>query len=268
MTHLKKLPVLLLTGLFLLSGTGCSKQKEEEIPPEDLPITSIQNLNGKTIGTQFGTTGSIYAKDIENVSLQTFIKGRDAISALKQEKVDAVIIDSEPAKVFVSENPGLKILPEPFVQEEYSIAYNKDNPELGEKINDALKTLQENGTLDEIKMHWIGDEADQISYQQDNLKSHNNGKIIMATNAEFPPYESKDGEEIVGIDVDMMLAVCDELGMTLEIKNMQFDSIIPAVKSGKADVGVAGISITPEREEDVAFTQSYATSNQVVIILE
>ncbi|MDE7121782.1 MAG: transporter substrate-binding domain-containing protein [Oscillospiraceae bacterium] len=268
MTYLKKLPILLLTGLFLLSGAGCSKQEEEEIPPEDLPITSIQDLNGKRIGTQLATTGSICAKDIENVSLQTFIKGRDAISALKQQKLDAVIIDSEPAKVFVSENKGLKILAEPFMQEEYSIAYHKDNTDLGAKINDALETLQENGTLEEIKTHWIGDEADQVSYQPDASKSHTNGKIIMATNAEFPPYESKDGEKIVGIDVDMMLAVCDELGMELEIKNMQFDSIIPSIKSGKADVGVAGISITPEREEEVAFTQSYATSNQVVIILE
>ncbi|MDE5752954.1 MAG: transporter substrate-binding domain-containing protein [Oscillospiraceae bacterium] len=255
-----------MAGLFLLQGAGCSKQ--EEIPPEDLPITSIQDLTGKKIGTQLGTTGSIYAEDIENASVQTFIKGRDAISALKQKKVDAVIIDSEPAKVFVSENKGLKILPEPFVQEEYSIAYHKDNTDLGTNINGALETLKENGTLEEIKTHWIGDEADQVSYQPDASKSHTNGKIIMATNAEFPPYESKNGEEIVGIDVDIMLAVCDELGMELEIKNMQFDSIIPSIKSGKVDVGVAGISITPDREKDVSFTQSYATSNQVVIILE
>ena len=266
MIYLKKIPILLMAGLFLLQGTGCSKQ--EEISPEDLPITSIQDLTGKKIGTQLGTTGSIYAEDIENASVQTFIKGRDAISALKQKKVDAVIIDSEPAKVFVSENQGLKILPEPFLQEEYSIAYNKDNTELGTKIDTALETLKENGTLEEIKTHWIGDEADQISYQPDSSKSHKNGKIIMATNAEFPPYESKNGEEIVGIDVDMMQAVCDELNMELEIKNMQFDSIIPSIKSGKVDVGVAGISITPDREKDVSFTQSYATSNQVVIILE
>lgn len=266
MTYLKKIPILLMAGLFLLQGAGCSKQ--EEIPPEDLPITSIQDLTGKKIGTQLGTTGSIYAEDIENASVQTFIKGRDAISALKQKKVDAVIIDSEPAKVFVSENKGLKILPEPFLQEEYSIAYNKNNTELGTKIDTALEMLKKNGTLEEIKTHWIGDEADQMSYQPDASKSHTNGKIIMATNAEFPPYESKNGEEIVGIDVDIMLAVCDELGMELEIKNMQFDSIIPSIKSGKVDVGVAGISITPDREKDVSFTQSYATSNQVVIILE
>lgn len=67
----------------------------------------------------------------------------------------------------------------------------------------------------------------------------------MATNAEFPPYESVDGETIVGVDVDMMQAVCDEIGMELKVENMEFDSIIAAVQSGKADVGVAGMTVTP-----------------------
>ena len=264
MIKLKSATGCMLAGILLFQCTGCSIMKKSE----DTSITSIQDLTGKKIGTQLGTTGNIYAEDIEESSVQTFIKGRDAISALKQEKIDAVIIDSEPAKVFISENEGLKILSEPFVEEEYSIAYSKDNEELGAKIDSALETLKANGTLDEIKTHWIGDEADQISYQSDTSKPHKNGKIIMATNAEFPPYESKNGEDIIGIDIDMMNAVCDELGMELEIKNMQFDSIIPSITSGKVDVGVAGISITPEREEQVAFTQSYAISNQVVIILD
>ena len=88
----------------------------------------------------------------------------------------------------------------------------------------------------------------------------------MATNAEFPPYESMEGGEIVGIDVDMMRAVCDRIGMELEIENMAFDSIIAAVNSGKADVGVAGMSVTPERQKNVSFTQGYAVSTQVIVV--
>lgn len=264
MINLKSATSCILAGILLFQCTGCAIFQKEE----DTSITSIQDLTGKRIGTQLGTTGNIYAVDIEDAYVQTYIKGRDAISALKQKKVDAVIIDSEPAKIFVSENTGLKILSEPFVEEEYSIAYHKDNIELGNKIDSALEILKNNGTLEEIKTHWIGDEADQTSYQSDTSKPHENGKIIMATNAEFPPYESKNNDEIIGIDVDIMTAICDELGMELEIKNMQFDSILPSITSGKVDVGVAGISITPEREEEVAFTQSYAVSNQVVIILD
>ena len=88
----------------------------------------------------------------------------------------------------------------------------------------------------------------------------------MATNAEFAPYESMSGDKVVGIDPDIMQAVCDELGMTLEIENMDFDAVLAAVESGKADVGVAGLSVTPDREKSVSFTQGYATSKQVIIV--
>ena len=180
--------------------------------------------------------------------------------------MDAVIIDSEPAKVFVEKNDSLRILDDPFVQEDYAIAYKKGNDELGKKLDDALTKLKNDGTLDSIVKHWIGDEADQVSYTPDESISRDNGKIVMATNAEFPPYESMSGDKIVGIDVDIMQAICDQLGMTLEIENMEFDSIISAVESGKADVGVAGLSVTPDREKNVSFTQGYATSTQVIIV--
>jgi polar amino acid transport system substrate-binding protein len=88
----------------------------------------------------------------------------------------------------------------------------------------------------------------------------------MATNAEFPPYEFKNGADIVGFDVDMMNAVCDQLGYELQIEDMAFDSIIPAVQSGKADVGVAGMSITPDREKNVLFSDTYTTTHLVVMV--
>ena len=88
----------------------------------------------------------------------------------------------------------------------------------------------------------------------------------MATNAEFPPYESMENGEIVGFDVDMATAICDELGMELEIKNMDFSTITTSINLGEADIGIAGISVTPEREESVDFTQGYAVSSQVIIV--
>ena len=117
----------------------------------------------------------------------------------------------------------------------------------------------------EIVSHWIGDNADQKSYTPDDSVERD-GTLVMATNAEFPPYESVDGDTIVGVDVDMMQAVCDEIGMELKVENMEFDSIIAAVQSGKADVGVAGMTVTPDREENVSFTQGYATTTQVIIV--
>ena len=83
----------------------------------------------------------------------------------------------------------------------------------------------------------------------------------MATNAEFAPYEFKEEGKIVGFDVDMMTAVCDILGKELVIDDMAFDSIIAAVDSGKADVGVAGMTVTEDRLKNVNFTDSYTEAS-------
>lgn len=92
------------------------------------------------------------------------------------------------------------------------------------------------------------------------------GKLIMATNATFPPYEYMDGSSIVGIDAEVASAIAKKLGLELEIVDMEFDSIIESIKSGKADMGLAGITVTPEREDEVQFTVSYATGVQVIIV--
>lgn len=94
------------------------------------------------------------------------------------------------------------------------------------------------------------------------------GVLTMATNAYFPPYEYYDGTEIVGIDVEIAQAVADKLGLTLEVSDMEFDSIITAVQLGKADLGLAGMTVTEDRLESVNFSDSYATGIQVVIVAE
>ncbi len=94
------------------------------------------------------------------------------------------------------------------------------------------------------------------------------GALVMATNAEFPPYEYYDGGEVVGIDVEVAEAIAAKLGMTLEIEDMAFDSIIPAVNSGKADIGLAGITVDEDRLKNVDFTDTYTTASQVIIVME
>ena len=94
--------------------------------------------------------------------------------------------------------------------------------------------------------------------------------LKMGTNASFPPYEFYDDEtgEIVGIDAEVAAAICEKLGYELEIVDMDFDAIIPAVTTGKIDFGMAGMTVTEERMQSVDFTTSYATGIQVVIVKE
>ncbi len=224
------------------------------------------DLTGKNIGVQMGTTGMTFAEGVEGATVEKYNKGADAIEALKQGKVDVVLIDSAPAKYFVEKNRELSISPEPFAVEQYACAVKKGNDELTEQINSALETLRENGTLEMIERNWlVDDEYGKHPYTSPEGTQYPNGKLIMATNAEFPPYELKEEGIITGFDVDMMRAVCDILGRELVIDDMAFDSIIAAVDSGKADVGVAGMTVTEDRLKNVNFTDSYTSASQVVI---
>lgn len=90
------------------------------------------------------------------------------------------------------------------------------------------------------------------------------GVLTMATNAYFPPYEYYEGNDIVGIDAEIARAVAEKLGLELKIEDMEFGSIIIAVTQGRADMGLAGMTVTEERLESVNFTDSYATGIQVV----
>lgn len=94
------------------------------------------------------------------------------------------------------------------------------------------------------------------------------GTLTMATNAYFPPYEYYEGDDIVGIDAEIAQAVADELGLELVIEDMEFDSIITAVQTNKADMGLAGMTVTEERLENVSFSESYATGIQSIIVKE
>ena len=91
-------------------------------------------------------------------------------------------------------------------------------------------------------------------------------KLVMATNAEFPPYEYHEGDNIVGIDAEIAAAIAEKIGMELEIADVDFDSIIPGVQEGKYDMGMAGMTVTDERLEKVAFSDTYAKGVQVVIV--
>ena len=158
------------------------------------------------------------------------------------------------------------ILPEEFANEDYAIAIAKGNSSLTSSINDALNTLKANGTLDAILNNYIGENIGQTPYTSPENVNRSNGTLVMATNAYFQPYEYYENGTIVGIDVDVATAICDTLGMTLKVEDMEFDSIITAVSSGKADVGIAGMTVTPERQKNIDFSDSYTTSQQVIVV--
>ena len=126
------------------------------IVTNDSDIASVDDLAGKKIGVQQGTTGDLYATDdFGDENVDRYPKGVDAVQALVQGKVDAVIIDNEPAKVFVGDNEGLKLLDTAYAEEEYAIAVKKGNTELLDQINAAIAELKDSGELESIVAKYI-----------------------------------------------------------------------------------------------------------------
>ena len=256
----KRFAALALSAVMVFSMAGSVSAAQK--------VESKDDLAGATIGVQLGTTGDLDASDYEKdgSTVERYSKGSEAVQALKAGQIDCVIIDSQPAQKFVENNDDLKILDEPFEEEEYAICLKKGNDEFLDKINGALKELKEDGTLDKIMANYIGDDQGSYQYETPEGTEYTNGTLTMATNAEFEPWEYKEGDNIVGIDADMAKAICDKMGYDLKIDDMAFESILAAVSSGKAEFGAAGMTVTDERKESVDFTDTYANASQVVIV--
>lgn len=111
-------------------------------------------------------------------------------------------------------------------------------------------------------------DAKDGSAAAETTKTSDSDTLVMATNATFPPYEYVDGEECKGIDIEIAQAIADAMGKKLEVDDIDFDSIIPAITTGKADMALAGMTVTDERKENVDFSDSYATGVQVIIVPE
>ena len=126
------------------------------IVPEGSDIATADDLAGKKIGTQRGTTGYLYCSDdFGEDAVVAYDNGLTAVQALNNAQVDAVVIDNEPAKAYVESNPGLKILDTSYAEEDYAIGMNKDNTALLDAVNAALEELKADGTLQSIVDKYI-----------------------------------------------------------------------------------------------------------------
>lgn len=246
---MKKLLALLLTlVLVVFSFAACSN-----------------DADGIKIGVQTTTTGDIYASgDFGEDAVTRYDNGAVAVEALKAGKVDVVIIDNEPAKSYVAANDGLKILETAYAEEDYAICFQKGS-DLKDKVNAALKALIDDGSVKKIVDKYISNTGEALNGVPVTFADTDKPDLVMATNAEFPPYEYIDGDKYFGIDVEVAAIIADKLGYDLKIENVAFDSIIPGVQSGKYSMGMAGMTVTDERLEKVDFSDSYAKGVQVVI---
>jgi polar amino acid transport system substrate-binding protein len=252
-----------VTALFaLLVFIGCVKN--------DAPknrVFSIDDLANKKVGVLIGTTGEIYAADYgtdsTRLQLEKFETLAQAVDALLQGTIDAVLTDDAPAKVFARKNPSLRILNEIFKEESYAGIVAKENMGLLDSVNIALIQMRAMGVYDSIFDAYIGGQS-KYHVKTDSVS----GPVLrVATNAEFPPFEFRCKKRgIVGIDIEIARYVANYLERPVEIIDMDFDDIIDSIRAGKADLGLAAFSVTEERGQVINFTDNYATSKIVVMV--
>ncbi|MBQ9404213.1 MAG: transporter substrate-binding domain-containing protein, partial [Synergistaceae bacterium] len=237
---------LALLFILVLSASAFAAES-----PAKLKTTS--QLKTEKLGAQRGTVGQFIAEDLlgdkKGELLTTYEKYVDAVAALKQGKLRAIVMDEIPAKRFVDSFEGLAIMDEPLSVENYAMGFKKGNTELVEKVNKALAEIKADGTLDKIfEKYLAGDYMTTVKPENiDFNKGAKGGKLFVGTEAGFAPYELRVGTSFIGIDVEMCAAIAKKLDRELVIENMNFDALPMAVSTGKVDIICAGITVTDER---------------------
>lgn len=159
----------------------------------------------------------------------------------------------------------VKVIDIELTQEEYAFGVDKTQPELLEETNKFIAEIKANGTFDEICNHYFGDgtPVKVTSAEYDESKD----QLVVATNAAFEPFEYMDGESYLGIDMEIAALLAEHLGKELVIQNMDFDAVCLSVGQQKCDIAMAGLTVRPDREEYVTFTDSYYNAAQKLIVL-
>ena len=157
-----------------------------------------------------------------------------------------------------------KVIDVELTKEEYAFGVDKAQPELLKQVNDFIAEIMDNGKFDEICDHYFGD-GDPVavtSAKEDSAKD----QLLVATNAEFAPFEYKEGDKYYGIDMEIAALLAEKLGKELVIVNMDFDAVCLSVGQHKADIAMAGLTVKEDRKEHVEFSSTYYNASQKIVV--
>ncbi len=159
---------------------------------------------------------------------------------------------------------AVKVIEINLTEEEYAFGVDKTQPELLEKVNAFLAEIQANGKFEAICNNYFGD-GTPVAVKS-AAKDPSKDQLVVATNAAFEPFEYMIGEDYYGIDMEIAAALAEYLGLELVIDNMEFDSVCLSVGQQKCDIAMAGLTVKPDREEYVTFSNSYYNASQKLIV--
>ena len=228
-------------------------------------------FRGKRIGVPVGSViAEMVKKNIPDAELSYFDVLANLIAALDSGKIDAFAMDEPIIYMLERENSKFIHSDENLGSVDNAFIFPKSrkaNP-LADEIDEYIRRMKYDGTLDQIRALWFGgDEGRKVIPDYRNFPD-TNGTIRIALDNETPPFSYVKGNGLAGYDVDIILRFCRERGYRPEFSEMGFSSVIPAVSSGKCDVGIGAISITPERAESVRFSESVCAVKTLLLVLK
>ena len=232
--------------------------------------------NAYTIGVQSGTTGEYYVKGdadwdfagFANVKCNTYSNGGLAVQAMKNGSINSVIIDEAPAKALAQRIEGIKVIDIALTEEEYAYGVDKAQPELLASINTILSSTEFATKKAEIMNAYFGDGTPTpVSAATSADSSKAASQLVVATNAEFAPFEYKEGDKFLGVDMEIAAYLASQLGLELVIKDMDFDSVVTSVGNNNVDIAMAGLTVNEVRKQSVNFTNSYYNASQMLVVL-
>ena len=221
---------------------------------------------GAKIAAQKGTTSFMYAEKLANTKTTSYDTFALAAKDMINGNADYLFVDKTTAKSLAKEIEGLKIIEIALSSENYGIGIDKNQADLKTKIDDILKNKA--AEIDAIKEKYMNGEEDKYvgvtSGTKDGSKADK--QLVVATNAEFAPWEYKEGNQFYGIDMEIAKLFADELGMELVIDDMEFDAVVGAVGKQNVDIAMSGITITTERLGVINFSTPYYTESIVCVV--
>ena len=250
---MKKIIALVLAMLLCMSLVACGSNGE---------------TSGTKIAVQKGTTALMYAqvlKGAEAVSYDTFAL---AANDMKNGNAAYVFVDKTTANALCKEISGIKLVDIALSSENYGIGIDPNQADLKAKIDGIL--TDKAAEIDAIKDKYMnGDEANYVGVTS-AAKDVNRAaeQLVVATNAEFAPWEYKEGTQFYGIDMEIAQLIANELGLELVIDDMDFDMVVNAVGKQGVDIAMSGITITAERMNVINFSIPYYTEAIVVVCKE
>ena len=253
------LAVSVVVLLSLMAGSASGMEK----------VTELSQLDGKVFAVPSGTVADhLVLSMFPGATFQYHDTVLDACLAVKSGEADAAAYDEPILKNIAAKNPGLVVLPDLITKDDYGFAVRLDQQDLKDTIDTVVTTLKNSGTYDEMLARWLPEKGSPEAMPE-ILLTGEKGVLKFGTAAVTEPFSFLDeNQQPIGFDIELAMAVAQELGMKLEITLYDFGDMIPALAAGEVDMIGACITITEERAREVLFSEPYYTGGIAALVAE